>query len=421
MKPEDNEKLTRVGPGTPGGNLFRRYWLPAMLASELPQADGPSIRVRMLGEDLIAFRDTSGAVGLVGAFCPHRRAPLYFARNEECGLRCVYHGWKFDRNGNCVDIPSEPPGTRLVDQVKLRAYPTHEAGGLVWAYMGPPEQMPPPPDYEWLRAPPTHRYVSKTFEDCNYLQGLEGGLDTAHVSFLHRDDRSAVTKLSAMDTAPRLDIKTTDYGYYYISHRRIAPEKHYIRLYQYIMPTQQMRPSVVAPSGGKQEPATIDGHIWVPIDDEHTHFYNIIYSYDQDFPLTEAWIKEEEEFFGRGADDFIPGTFRLKRNLSNDFMRDLSLMNQGNYSGIVGINTQDFALQEGMGKIVDRSQEFLASTDRAIVTMRRLMLEAVATVEAGGAPLAVEPSQHRGVRAYDDILPPDFDLQTLLDEARARW
>ena len=210
MKPEDNDRLTRVAPGTPGGNLLRRYWLPAMLASELPQADGPSIRVRMLGEDLIAFRDTSGAVGLVGAFCPHRRAPLYFARNEECGLRCVYHGWKFDRNGNCVDIPSEPPGTRLVEQVKLRAYPTHEAGGLVWAYMGPPEQMPPPPDYEWLRAPPSHCYVSKTFEDCNYLQGLEGGLDTAHVSFLHRDDRSAVTKLSAMDTAPRLDIKTTD-------------------------------------------------------------------------------------------------------------------------------------------------------------------------------------------------------------------
>jgi phthalate 4,5-dioxygenase len=181
----DNERLVRVGPGTPAGTLFRRYWQPACLSSELPEPDGAPVRVRLLGEDLIAFRDTTGAVGLVDAFCPHRRAPLFFGRNEECGLRCVYHGWKFDVAGNCVDLPSEPDGSPMKAGIKLTAYPTHEKAGIVWAYLGPAATMPAPPDYEWTRAPATHRYVSKTYEACNYLQAVEGGLDTAHSSFLH--------------------------------------------------------------------------------------------------------------------------------------------------------------------------------------------------------------------------------------------
>ncbi len=421
MKPEDNERLVRVGPGTPGGNLFRRYWQPALLSSELPAPDCAPVRVRLLCEDLLAFRDTDGKVGLVEAYCPHRRAPLYFGRVEECGIRCVYHGWKFDRNGDCVDLPSEPKDTPLLDQVKITAYPTHEAGGIVWAYMGPKDKVPAPPDYEWLRAPDTHRFVSKTFENCNYLQGLEGGLDTAHVSFLHRDDRNAVTLLSAMDTAPKLEVHTTNYGYYYVSRRQIAPERAYIRLYQYIMPAQQMRPSVVAPSGGKQDVATIDGHIWAPIDDYTTNVYNFVYSYDQDFPITHEFIEEEEAFFGRGPDDFIPGTFQLKKNLANDYLMDRSLQQQGNYSGIVGVNTQDYALQEGMGQIVDRSKEFLVATDRAIVTMRRLMLEAMTTVERGGNPPGTQPSEHGNVRAFDDIVPPATTTAVMLANSGAKW
>lgn len=421
MRPEDNERLVRIGPNTPAGAVFRRYWQPALLSSELPKPDCAPVRVRLLCEDLIAFRDTQGGVGLVAAHCPHRRAPLFFGRNEECGIRCVYHGWKFDRHGNCLDMPSEPAGTSLRDQVKLPSYPTYEAGGIVWAYMGPQETTPAAPAYEWLRAPATHRHVSKTYEDCNYLQGLEGGLDTAHVSFLHRDDRSAVTLLSALDTAPKLDVHITKYGYYYVSQRRIAPERCYVRLYQYIMPAQQMRPSVVAPSGERQEMPTIDGHVWAPIDDQSTNVYNFIYSYDQDVPLTEEFIREEEAFFGRAEADFIPGTFRLKRNANNDYLVDRSLLHQGNFSGIVGINTQDFALQEGMGKIVDRSKEFLGSTDKAVVVMRRLMLEATRTVEAGRRPPGVDPAEHRLARAYDDIVPPDFAMEKLLAEAAAKW
>src|SRR5882757_4738149 len=162
---EENERVTRVGAGTPAGKLFRRYWWPLCLSTELPEKDGAPLRVRLLGEDLVAYRDSEGKIGLLEAYCPHRRAPLFFGRNEECGLRCVYHGWKFDRNGDCVDMPSEPVGTPLQARVKIKAYPAIEKGGLVWVYMGPREAMPTPPDYEWLRAPASHRFVSKTLEN----------------------------------------------------------------------------------------------------------------------------------------------------------------------------------------------------------------------------------------------------------------
>ena len=167
LSQQDNERLTRVGPGTPMGNLFRRYWIPALLSEELLEADGPPVRVRLLGEDLVAFRDTEGMVGIVSAYCPHRRAPMFFGRNEDCGLRCVYHGWKFDRNGACVDMPSEPPDSLFKSKVTIDAYPTWEGGGMVWIYMGPLELKPPPPDHELVRAPANHLHVSKLFEDCN--------------------------------------------------------------------------------------------------------------------------------------------------------------------------------------------------------------------------------------------------------------
>jgi phthalate 4,5-dioxygenase len=175
LKPGDNERICRVGPGTPMGELLRRYWQPALLSEELPETDGAPVRVRLLGEDLIAFRDSSGKVGLVDAFCPHRRAPMFFGRNEECGLRCVYHGWKFDRDGSCVDMPSEPPDSLFKTKVRIGAYPTHEAGGMILAYLGPPETNPGAPDYELLRVPAASRHIGKSYQDCNWLQALEGG------------------------------------------------------------------------------------------------------------------------------------------------------------------------------------------------------------------------------------------------------
>ena len=316
MRSEDQLRLVRVGPGTPAGELFRRYWQPAALSSELPERDGAPVRVRLLGEDLIAFRDTQGRVGLVDAYCPHRRAPLFFGRNEECGLRCVYHGWKFDVDGNCVDLPSEPADSPMKHGIRIKSYPTAERGGLVWAYLGPKALMPPEPDYEWTRVPETHRHVSKSYQACNYLQGLEGGLDTAHVSFLHNNKIGDRRNLYSRDGAPKIDVHETDYGYYYVSTRKVEAERQWVRVYQYAMPFQQMRPSMVnnGLSSNRAVPRA-DGHLWVPIDDEQTNVYNFCYGADQGCALDHDYAEQLEVMYGRGKNDYIPGTFKLKANL----------------------------------------------------------------------------------------------------------
>jgi phenylpropionate dioxygenase-like ring-hydroxylating dioxygenase large terminal subunit len=407
LKPSDSERITRVGPGTPGGELFRRYWQPALLSRELAEPDGPPLRVRLLGEDLVAFRDTNGDVGIVDAFCPHRRAPLFFGRNEECGLRCVYHGWKFDKNGTCVDMPSEPPDSLFKSKVTVKAYPTWEGGSIVWIYMGPPELQPPPPNYEWVRAPATHRGVSKTFENANYLQALEGGLDTAHSSFAHNEKLGDPNQIRARDGAPRLDVERTDYGYTYVSTRNLGDDGQYVRVYHYVMPAQQMRGGVTSWTGiGKADVPRLDGHIWVPIDDEHTWVFNTIWSYDENVPITPDWYAKDEARWGRGADDLVPGTFELKKNLGNDYLIDRQMQKTKNFTGIVGLNTQDYALQEGMGPVVDRSKEHLGTTDKAIIACRQLLLEAVQAVEEGKPPRAVDPSTYERVRPYDAVVPP---------------
>ena len=419
---EENDRLTRVGKGTPGGEFLRRYWQPACLSTELPERDGAPLRVRLLGEDLIAFRDSEGKIGLVGAYCPHRRAPLFFGRNEECGLRCVYHGWKFDRHGDCVDMPSEPAGSTLQAKVKLDAYPIVEKGGVVWAYLGPKSELPPEPDYEWMRAPPEKRHVSKTFENCNWLQALEGGLDTAHSSFAHNNHIGDNTVLRQRDRSPRIDVERTDYGYFYVSHRDMGPEGKYIRVYQYVMPAQQMRANVMGWFGGKNVVPRLDGHIWVSVDDVTTFVYNWFCAYDETIEMSQSWKDKRESEMGRGREELIPGTFRLKRNQSNDYLIDRQMQKTKNFTGIVGINTQDFAVQEGMGPICDRSKEFLGTSDKAIVAMRRLLLEAIDTVNKGGAPRGLDPNSYRKVRPHDRIVPPGQDWhQTFEKELIAKW
>src|SRR6195256_4687309 len=182
---EMNVFLTRTGPGTPMGELFRRYWIPALLDSELPERDCPPVRVKLLGEKLVAFRDTEGRIGMIDEFCAHRGVSLWFGRNEECGLRCPYHGWKYDVNGQCVDLPSEPDKASVRERIKLKSYPCIERGGAIWAYMGPPELKPEPPEHEWAMVSNAQRFVSKRFQECNFLQAMEGGIDSSHVSFLH--------------------------------------------------------------------------------------------------------------------------------------------------------------------------------------------------------------------------------------------
>jgi phenylpropionate dioxygenase-like ring-hydroxylating dioxygenase large terminal subunit len=422
LKPEDNEKITRVGPGTPGGELFRRYWIPAALSSEVPENDGEPLRVRLLGEDLIAYRDTEGHVGLIDAYCPHRRAPMFFGRNEECGMRCVYHGWKFDRHGDCVDMPSEPAGTPLQQRVKIKAYPCLERGGVVWTYMGPKDQMPEPPDFEWTRAPATHRHVSKTYEDCNYLQAMEGGLDTAHSSFAHNNNLGDKNEMRLRDRSPRLDVERTDYGYYYTSHRNLGDGRAYVRIYHFAMPFQQFRGGIHMFSGKRREYPELNGHIWVPIDDTTTWVYNWACAYDQDAKFSEENVIERETFYGRGPDDMIPGTFRLKANRSNDYFIDRQIQKTKTFTGIKGINTQDFALQEGMGPITDRSLEHLGTSDKAIVAMRRIMLEAINDVAEGRKPRGVDPVTQRAIRPYDGFMKVDDDWREVFgQELLAKW
>jgi nitrite reductase/ring-hydroxylating ferredoxin subunit len=413
LTPQENERLTRVGPGTPMGEVFRRYWIPALLAEELPEPDGAPVRVRLLGEDLIAFRDSAGKVGLVDAFCPHRRAPMFFARNEECGLRCVYHGWKFDVDGICVDMPSEPPDSPFKSKVTIAAYPTWEGGGVVWTYMGPRERTPPLPDYELVRVPAAQRHCSKTFEDCNYLQALEGGLDTAHFTILHNEnigDRSFLRDHQLV--APAIEVEPNAYGYRY-SGLRILGDDQWVRAYQYIMPAMQMRAARVTRSVAPGQSARVDGHIWIPIDDEHTFVYNFFYVYERDGSYTQEQVDERETGAGRGPADLLPG-YRLRRNLANDYLIDRQRQKTASFSGIVGINTQDFALQEGMGPIVDRSREHLGTSDRPVIVMRQLLLEATAEVAAGRMPRGTDPAAYRNVRPLDHLIPKDRDWKTHL-------
>ena len=422
LKREQNERLVRTNAGTPAGEMLRRYWQPALLAEELPENDGAPVRVRMFGEDLLAYRDTTGRVGLIDAFCPHRRAPLFFGRNEECGIRCVYHGWKFGADGNCVDLPSEPASSPMKNNIKIKAYPTYEKGGFIWAYMGPADKTPPLPDYEWMRVPPTHRHLTKTFEDCNYLQALEGGLDTAHSSFLHNLKLGDKKLLRNRDGAPKIDVEPTDYGYRYISNRNAGETESYVRVYQYVMPYQQMRGNVTARVGGRAQFPRIDGHFWVPVDDEHVCVYNWAYCYDETTPFTQEFLTFIDADYGRAQEDLIPGTFSLKRNLANDYMIDRQMQKTVNYTGIVGVNTQDFAVQEGMGPIVDRSLENLGTSDRPIVTMRRMLLDAVDKVERGEDPPGLDPTTHRNVRAHDSVVPKDADWREIFaKDGSAKW
>ena len=403
---EDNDLITRVGRATPMGTTLRRYWVPALLARELPERDGAPVRVRLLGEDLIAFRDTQGRIGLLEEFCPHRRASLFFGRNEECGLRCVYHGWKYDVDGRCVDMMNEPAEAQFTDKIAITSYPTLEAGGVIWAYMGAPERQPAPPSFAWTRVPATHITVSKVIQESNWLQGVEGGIDTSHAPILHRlltnDSKRPGFKPDnpfVRGKAPKLELDVTDYGYRYAGVRPLDEGSIHVRTYHFILPFHQIRPS--RSEGGVP---LVAGHMWVPIDDETTMVYN--WEYSVTAPLTDE--DRLERRLGNGPHDVDQKTFRSIRNRQNSYLLDRHVQKTESFTGIDGINTQDRAIQEGMGPTVDRSREHLGPADRAIIQARRLLLEAVKTVADGGAPRGVEPT-YSGLAAAEAVLPKGTD------------
>jgi phthalate 4,5-dioxygenase oxygenase subunit len=410
LSTENNDLITRVGSGTPMGDTLRRYWMPILLDWEVGTPDCDPVRVRILGEDLVAFKDTDGKLGLLAASCPHRRVSLYFGRNEGNGLRCVYHGWKFDVEGNCVDMPNEPDASNFSHKVKTPSYPVVEQGNVIWAYLGPKEHMPPPPNFEWTLVPDSHRGVTKIWQECNWVQALEGGIDTSHSSFLHNNDMSDDTLLRSRSTAPVLQVENTDYGYTYNSTRPLGDEGNFVRTYHYVMPFTQLRANQVGRSGGYYMPK-IAGHCWVPIDDENTMVFNFTYTWGEE-PLSEP----DKMLRGTGNELFVDidvaNQFRSFRTRANDYLLDRYVQRTQTFTGIEGVNTQDRALQETMGIIADRSLEKLGTSDRAIITMRKLLLEAVRTVEDGGSPRGAK-DEYYGIRAIDRILPLDQSWEVL--------
>jgi phenylpropionate dioxygenase-like ring-hydroxylating dioxygenase large terminal subunit len=404
-----------VGPGTPMGNVLRRYWLPALLASELPEPDCAPMRVRLLGEDLVAFRDSDGRPGLLDDACPHRCASLFLGRNEERGLRCVYHGWKFDVDGNCVDMPTEPADSRYKERIHATAYPLVEIGDVLWAYLGPPEHRPDLPAMEWVRAPATHLFVSKTLEYANFLQGIEGGIDTAHSSYLHNNNLSDRLGYRQLDGAPRLEVEKTDYGFRYASLRDIGDDGIYLRVYQFIMPFQQFRSHQLEGrrGAGRDEVPRLQGHMWVPIDDENTCVYNFMMSVDGDKPFTPEYIAEAEDSAGRWPPR---GETMIRNRLrENDWLIDRAMQRTRTFTGIDGINNQDLAVQESMGRIVNRSREHLGSTDMAVIACRQIMLDAVKNLAEGIDPPGVNPSSYRGVRPADIVIPKERRWQDVAE------
>jgi phthalate 4,5-dioxygenase oxygenase subunit len=408
---EDNELLTRVGPGTPMGDTMRTYWVPALLARELPAPDCPPVRVRLLGEDLVAFRDSEGRIGLLDEFCPHRRASLFLGRNEECGLRCVYHGWKFDVTGQCVDMMNEPEELGFKAKIRTAAYPVTEAGGIVWAYMGA-GTPPAAPLFAWTATAERRRHVSKVIQESNWLQGLEGGIDTSHAPILHRlinpDSKRAGFKPKdpfVRGKAPTLVVDLTDYGYRYAGIRPLDQRDIHVRAYHFILPFHQIRPS-----RNEEGVPLVAGHIWVPMDDETTMVYNWVTTV-RDEPLPED--ERLETRLGNGPETVDQATFRSRRNRQNNYLLDRQVQKTETFTGIDGINLQDRAVQESMGSIVDRSKEHLGPADKAVIQARRLLLEAVRTVREGGTPRGIAPTYYT-LAAAEGVLPRDADWRTLL-------
>jgi phenylpropionate dioxygenase-like ring-hydroxylating dioxygenase large terminal subunit len=405
---EDNELLCRVGSGTPMGDLMRQYWLPAMLSSELPTPDSDPLRVMLLGEQLIGFRDSNGKVGLLANNCPHRGASLFFGRNEEAGMRCVYHGWKFAVDGACIDMPNEPAESDFRTKVKAVAYPCQERGGVLWAYLGPSDDMPRLPELEWTHVPESHRYVTNRIQACNFLQNVEGEVDSSHVSFLHskgaaaasagiKDLRSTLPDYMARDRAPRFFVLPTEYGLAIGARRDAEEDSYYWRITQFLMPTYTMIPVPVG------QPVSFTGA--TPIDDHSMMGFTVTWHPER--PLTQDERGQIESWLGVHTE--VDATFRPVRNKGNDYLVDRALQRSGrSYTGIRGIREEDLAVQESMGEIFDRTGEHLGSSDLAVIAMRRRMLEAVtALVERGEVPYEARNADNYRVRSAALVLPRD--------------
>ena len=415
LSKEDNERVTRVEPGTQTGVLMRRYWIPALLSSEINEPDGPPVRVSLLGERLVAFRDSKGRVGLLEEFCAHRGVSLFLGRNEECGLRCVYHGWKYDVTGRCIDMPTETPDTDFKSRVHLAAYPTIELGDVVWAYLGTGEP-PRPPHFGWTSLRPDQRIVTRTWQECNWLQALEGGIDSMHASALHTllkpDAGEARWELQSGRMVLTEEIEPTDYGHVYSSIRPLDDGRNWIKIYHYVMPFHTFFPFEISGDRKTHRPI-INGHMFVPMDDQNTMVYNWIGKHGAE-SLTNDQREYMERIRGRAPGE-IDKNHRKRRNKGVDWLIDRGVQKTKSYSGIEGINTQDHAVQESMGPIIDRTRENLGTTDKAVIATRRILLRVLKELEQGLDPPGLGTSYY-DLRAIERFVNSGTTWRNMLKE-----
>ena len=417
LTPEDNDLLCRVEGSAPMGGIMRRHWLPVCLSEEVAAQDGAPVRSRLLGEDLVVFRDTKNQLGILGEYCLHRRASLAFGRNEDCGLRCLYHGWKFDVDGNVVDMPSEAPGAAARLGKKTISYPAREAGGFVWAWMGPKDAMREFDPPAWAPVPGIRYAVVKMHAACNWAQVLEGSIDSAHSSSLHSTNMPAgeVEGSTATgtawvrpsnDKAPKLQFQPTSYGFRYAAIRKpiLNPEvNQYIRTTLFIAPF-----TVLIPPNDQYNLA----QMLVPLDDVNTMFYWIAWHPD---PAKGISQEDWRRFCAATPGVDLDENWRKKRTLQNRYLQDREAMKRGNFTGIQGIPTQDMAMWESMGPIVDRSRDKPGSSDVAVVQFRRMMVNAAKRVAEGGPAIGTtEPRiPHVKLASYEGIAPKSTDWRTL--------
>jgi phthalate 4,5-dioxygenase oxygenase subunit len=425
----ENKTLTETGFETPMGEVFRCYWTPALLSRELPTPNSGPVRLKLLGEDFIAFRDSNGEIGIVDARCPHRNANLFFGRNENCGLRCVYHGWKFDVHGNCVDIPnaSTEVASRLKPNAGIRALQVREWGDVIWAFLGDGE-APELPQFEFAKVPSSHRFVSKKFQQCNWAQACEGGLDTAHFSFLHaginggekvglhhvgkskeeieghnEPARLARFRWMIEDGEPRFTVLEHAAGMLLCAARTADNDDVYYRMTQFLMPNHSLAP------GNFPEDNNL-GNTWVPIDD--TSCWIFCYCWNPDRPLTEGECRQLASgsgIFAEVDDHYIP-----IRHRENDYLVDRDAQRTESYTGIRGISEQDAAIADSQGPIADRTKEMLVQTDLGVVRFRQTMFDATASVASGADPLGVDRPDAYFVRSGDSVASPESKLEDVV-------
>jgi phthalate 4,5-dioxygenase oxygenase subunit len=408
---EENELLCRVEGQAPMGQLMRRHWTPVCLIEEVSEPDGTPVKARVFGEDLVVFRDTKGRVGVMDEYCPHRRVSLVFGRNEDCGLRCLYHGWKMDVEGNVLEMVSEPAASGMAQKVKHLAYPVKEWGGFVWAYMGPKESQPEFVPPAWAPTADAKVTIAKALIPCNWAQILEGAIDSAHSSSLHSSDMvpARVEGAEATDTnwlrpstdkAPRMQVERGSYGFRYAAIRRPiknAAANDYIRSTVFVAPS-----TALIPPNNLYNVANIN----IPMDDTNTAFYFIAWGHPTQTPDTDSWRK----FLGQQLGPDLDASYTPLRNRGNNFWQDREAMKAGNFTGITGFPNQDIAMWVTMGPIADRTHERLGASDMAVVEFRKQMLEAVRAFQAGEAAIGTGDSRiPSSVVAFQAIVPKTTD------------